>query len=138
MPFKPLPILALWMMFVALTSGASAQVLSAEAKAWCERAVPALRETLRVPPKEQAERAAAAQDLRYLEWFGVASAIPGVKSQACVRETLMSKPFEGTSDALCSEEHRKLYEQSYSYAEAFNRHIAVERARRGLKSCNDA
>jgi hypothetical protein len=137
MPQKRLSFLAL-ATFIALTSGANGQGMSTETKAWCERAVPALREALRVPPKEQAERSAATRDLRYLEWFGVGSAIPGVKSQACVREALISRPFEGTSDALCSEEHRKLYEQSYSYAEAFNRQMAAERAKRGLKSCNDA
>jgi hypothetical protein len=137
MPRERLSFLA-FVVFILLTSGANAQGMSAETKAWCERTVPALRETLRTPPKEQAERSAATRDLRYLEWFGIASAIPGVKSQACVREALISRPFEGTSDALCSEEHRKLYEQSYSYAEAFNRHMAVEREKLGLKSCNDA
>lgn len=123
---------------IVLPLAATAQGMSVETKAWCARVVPILRETLKVDPKESARRAANKGDLRYLEWYGFASAIPGVKSQACVRARRLSKPFEGTSDALCSEEHRELYEKSHSYAEAFNQQMAMERRRRTLVSCDDA
>ena len=127
-------------LFTAATiSGAvNAQGLSLETKVWCARAVPALRETLRVSPQEQAARAIGASDLRYFEWYGLTSAIPGVKSQECARQANIMKPFEGTSDALCSEEHHDLYKRSYAYAESYNRHIALERRARGLATCNDA
>jgi hypothetical protein len=121
-----------------VASFASAQGMSAEVKAWCARAVPALKKALEVHPTKGAQKAADSGDFRYLEWFGFASAVPGVKSQACVKENGLSKPFEGTSDALCSDEHRALYERSYAHAEAFNRQMSVERKKRGLRSCDDA
>jgi hypothetical protein len=125
---------ALWNI---LLSSPFAHLTNAENRAWCARAVQALRETLRVPSQEQAMRAAANADLRYLEWFGFASEIPGIKSRQCVGEAHLSKPFEGTTDALCSNEHLRLWNQSASYAKEFNRYIAIEREKRGLKSCNE-
>ena len=104
-------------LIAAASCGVNAQGLSSDTKAWCARVVPMLRETLREEPREQAAKAASLSNLRYLEWYGIASAIPGVKSQSCVREHRLSRPFEGTSDALCSQEHRELYERSYAYAE---------------------
>jgi hypothetical protein len=123
---------------LAFSAVARAQGVSTATKAWCAQAVPALRQALRIAPAASAERAIAANDLRYLEWYGIGSAVPGVKNQACVREARILKPFEGTSDALCSEEHRALYEQSHAYAEAYNERIAEARKARGLVNCNDA
>ena len=121
-----------------ISSAVNAQGMSMETKVWCARAVPALRETLRASPQEQAARAIGANDLRYFEWYGFASAVPGIRSQECARQANIIKPLEGTSDALCSEEHRDLYKRSYAYAEAYNQHMALERKARGLTICNDA
>lgn len=112
--------------------------MSSETKVWCSRAIPVLRETLLVEPSKQAAKSAASNEFRYLEWYGFMSAVLGIKSQSCVREAHLSRPFEGTSDALCSEEHRKLYEKTYKYAETFNQHMSVERKKRGFPTCDDA
>jgi hypothetical protein len=122
----------------AISTAASAKNMPSEGEAWCREAVSSLRETLSLSPQDQAERAIKAGDLRYLEWYGLGSMIPGIKSQDCARVANIVKPFDGTSDALCSYEHGKLYEASYAYAEAFNRLIALEREARGLASCGDA
>jgi hypothetical protein len=121
-----------------ITGDACSQDTAASAMAWCANAVPALRKTLSVPPKEQAKAAASTGDLRYLEWYGFYSFIPGVRSQQCAREGRITKPFEGTSDALCSPEHSRLYDQSYAYAEAYNQQLANERRSRGQATCSDA
>jgi hypothetical protein len=132
------PTALLLQLCLAVAPFASAQGMNAEVKAWCARAVPALKNALEVQPEKGAQSAAASGDLRYLEWFGVASAVPGIRSQSCVQKHRLSKPFEGTSDSMCSEEHRALYERSYAHAEAFNRQMSLERKKRGLRSCDDA
>ena len=121
-----------------LSSCAFTQSTSPQSSAWCTQAVPALRAAMSTPPNVSAAGAASAGDLRYLEWYGIASAVPGVRSQQCAREIGAIKAFEGTSDALCSAEHGALYEKSYPYAEAYNAQMVFERKARGLKTCNDA
>ena len=137
MPSAPIRLLVLKLCFAG-SLAANAQGMSAETKAWCERVVPLLRQALTVDPTARAAQAAQAGDMKYLQWYGVVSAVPGIKSQTCVQEARLSKPFEGTSDALCSEEHRVLYERTHSYAEAFNRQMAIERKKRKLRTCDDA
>jgi hypothetical protein len=129
-----------WQLFVLLVVAAISSTASAlsEGEAGCREIVAALRETLSLSAQEQAARAINANDLRYLEWYGLGSMIPGIKSQSCARNANIVKPFEGTSDALCSPEHSRLYDASYSYAEAYNRLIALERELRGLPNCGDA
>jgi hypothetical protein len=105
-------------------------------EALCTRGVASLRESLKHEPQALAARAASGGDLRYLEWFGFYSAIPGVANQQCVREGKFFKWFEGTSDVLCSEEHRVLYERSHAFAERYNRAMASLRTAKGLESCN--
>ena len=124
---------------VALACGAEAPAQGAApaAKAWCERAVPALREALRTAPTTSAERAIAANDLLYLEWYGLGGIVPGVKGWECARKAKIVKPFEGTSDALCSKEHGLLVEQGRAYAEAYNQRIAAARKAVGLLTCDD-
>jgi hypothetical protein len=123
---------------LGISVATSAGTVPSESEAWCVEAVAALRDTLRIPPEQQAARAIKARDFRYLEWHGLGSMIPGVKSQDCARNANIIKSFEGTSDALCSLEHGRLQEASYPYAEAYNRFIAAEREARGLPSCVDA
>ena len=101
----------------------------------CSSSVMSLRTTLSVEPQVLAESAATASDYRYLEWFGLVSVIPGIADQQCVRNGKFHKWFEGTSDALCSEEHQVLYERSYTYAEHYNRHMALLRKTQGLDPC---
>ena len=133
--------------FAALTFSANAQVAASretqaaaelERREFCSKAVPSLRETLRVAPVQRAEQAAMAGDYRYLEHWGFGSTIPGVKDQECVRKAKVFKYFYGTTDHLCSDQHAKLYNKTYEYAELYNRSITKERALRGLQSCNDA
>jgi hypothetical protein len=102
----------------------------------CLANVPALREAIVAGPASLAERFAAQGDLRYLEWHGIGALVPGVRDQDCVRKGNHFRWLTGTSDAVCSEEHRRLYEQSYKFAEAYNASMAVIRARAGLPVCN--
>lgn len=101
----------------------------------CSSSVMTLRTTLSVEPQVLAESAATAGDYRYLEWFGLVSVIPGIADQQCVRNGKFHKWFEGTSNALCSEEHQVLYERSYIYAEHYNRHMALLRKTQSLDPC---
>jgi len=118
--------------------GAAAQpsTAAAQSDSLCTLGVAALRESLKVEPKVLAARSAAGGDYRYLEWHGFTSAIPGVANQQCVRDAKFHKWFEGTSDALCSREHRTLYERSHAFAEQYNRHMVGLRTAKGLQSCN--
>ena len=117
---------------------ASAQGMSSEAKAWCKRAVPALREVLRQDPAKAAKSASDAGDLTYLEVHGFAAHIPGIKDQQCARTSVSAKLLEGTSDALCSPEHGELQGPARRFAEAYNLHMAAERRARGLVTCHEA
>ncbi len=72
------PTALLFQLCLAVAPFASAQGMNAEAKAWCARAVPALKNALKVQPERAAQSAAISGDLRYLKWFGVASAVPGI------------------------------------------------------------
>ena len=132
------PVISGLLIVAAISGGACAQSIQPAGEASCREAVSALRETLSLSPQKQAERAIGVADLRYLEWYGLGSMIPGIRSQDCARSANIVKPFKGTSDALCSLEHGRLYEASYAYAEAYNRLIALEREARGLVSCRDA
>jgi hypothetical protein len=102
----------------------------------CSRGVESLREALASEPRALAARVAGSGDYRYLEWFGIGSVVPGIGDQECVRKGGFLRWFEGTSDAVCSEQHAALYERSYAFAEQYNVAMASLRESKGLAACN--
>jgi hypothetical protein len=103
----------------------------------CDPDVTALRESLKLAPEVLAQQSANEGDFNYLEWYGFYSAIPGVSNQQCVRDGKFHKWFRGTSDFLCSREHKVLYERSYAFAEKHNKHMAALRLAKGLAACDE-
>jgi hypothetical protein len=104
----------------------------------CSEEVPALKTMLAAAPEVRAQKAITRGDLKYLEWYGFVSAIPGVVNQQCARTQNIIKPFIGTSDVLCTSEHKKLYELSYPFAEKYNKAISVQREVLKLQTCQQA
>ncbi len=113
------------------------QGMTPETKAWCERAVPSLREVLRHKPEDLARESASKGDFMYFELHGIGAYIPGVKSQECVRKAKLFKMLEGSSGAVCSVEHGALQPQAGQFAERYNQHIAVHRKAHSLVTCNE-
>jgi hypothetical protein len=110
--------------------------IRAQTDQWCKVAAPALQKTMRQAPEKLAQQTAKTGDLRYLEWHGLYSTAPGIKSPDCAKAGHLTKVFQGTSDAVCSQEHADLNKKSYAYAEMYNTVIAAERSKRHLKTCN--
>jgi hypothetical protein len=126
------------LLLAGMQASSSAQTPDlAKVLADCRAQVATLRETLAIGTKAYVAQRFERKDLRYLAVNGIGSFVPGVKDQVCIYEGNYSVWLEGTSDALCANDHSELNSRAYAFASEFNRAMGKFRKNAGLPTCND-
>lgn len=95
----------------------------------------ALRTLETSDPVASAQQAAKGEDFRFVSVQGYSEFVPAIKNQRCALETRRPRLIDPTSDVICNEEHGRLKQFAYRYAERYNQQVQKLLKVAGKRSC---